>query len=324
MNTLDDIRRPVAEQLKGFEPFFRQQLQSPDKMLAMATNYVFRRKGKQMRPLLVYLAAEAAGGVTAQTRVAATLIELLHNATLVHDDVVDETFQRRGQLSLMGLMGSKVAVLVGDFFLARGLMVAIDAGQTDMLKVITQAVGQLAQGELSQIDHARNLDITEETYYAVIRQKTAVLIEACTRCGAISANADADTATALADYGINLGMAFQIRDDIFDYTPGGLIGKPSLNDIKEQKLTLPLIAALRNATDDERRHLMALVRREPKADNTAALALDIVRRHGGIDYASERIGHFTQQAMQSLQSLQPSEATQSLAALLQYNQKRNS
>lgn len=316
---LKEIQAPVAEHLKRFEPFFDSQLQSPNRLLTLATRYVFRRRGKRLRPLLVFLAAQSAGGVGEGTYAAATLIELLHNASLVHDDVVDETYTRRGQWSLMGLMGSKVAVLVGDFFLARGMEMALDGGHYEILRIVSRAVRDLADGELSQMEHARRLDITEETYYDVIRCKTATLIEACTKAGASSAGADAATVEALAAYGHHLGMAFQIRDDMFDYTPGGLFGKPALNDVKEQKMTLPLIAALRSAPEDERKRLIKLIKSKPKADATAEAAMAMVSAHGGMDYARQKMNDFARMAVADLDKLPQGPAKKALADLVEYN-----
>ncbi len=308
--------------MEGFEDYFRSQLQSPHKLLTLATNYIFRRKGKQLRPLLVFLSAKASGQTCEATYAAATLIELLHNASLVHDDVVDETYTRRGQWSLMGLWDSKVAVLVGDFFLSRGMSVALEGGHYEVLRIVSEAVRNLSEGELQQIEHARRMDMDEETYYDIIRRKTATLIEACTNAGAVSAGADEQTREALTRYGSALGMAFQIRDDIFDYTPGGLIGKPTLNDIKEQKLTLPLIEAMRKATTTERRKLRHEVRLHPQKAQTARLAAEMVDKYDGIEYARESMLRFAQEAKQAIDALKESEAKRSLIDLVDYNTGR--
>lgn len=319
---LKDIQRPVAKHLDLFEPYFRKSLQSPNTLLALATNYVFRRKGKRMRPLLVFLSAMAAGGVQEATYAAATLIELLHNASLVHDDVVDDTYTRRNQWSLMGLWGSKVAVLVGDFFLSRGMSLALEGGHYEILSIVSKAVRDLSEGELSQMEHARRLDITEDAYYEIIRQKTATLIEACTRAGATSAKGDSQTINALANYGNNLGLAFQIRDDMFDYSPETSFGKPALNDVKEQKITLPLLAALRNAPSSESDTLLRHIRRQPKADDTADLAMHLVLSYGGMDYAQQQMRYFASLAIDSLQQLPSSDAKTSLEQLVNFNTSR--
>ncbi len=316
---LKEIQAPVAEHIKAFEPYFDSQLQSPNKLLTLATRHVFRRRGKRMRPLLVFLSAAAAGQVGEGAYAAAALIELLHNASLVHDDVVDETYTRRGQWSLMGLWGNKVAVLVGDFFLARGMEMALDGGHYDILRIVSKAVRDLADGELRQMEHARRLDLTEESYMEVIRQKTATLIEACTRAGATTASSDTAYIDALANYGNHLGLAFQIRDDMFDYTPGGLFGKPALNDIKEQKMTLPLIAALRNASDADRAEMMRLIRRDPKADSTAETALHLVNKCGGMTYAEQKMNEYADMAIKDLAILPNSPAKIALEQLVVYN-----
>ena len=319
---LKEIQSPVAEHIAKFEPYFSRSLQSPNKLLTLATNHIFRRKGKQMRPLLVFLAAQAAGGVTEASYAAAALIELLHNASLVHDDVVDEAYTRRAQWSMMGLWGPRIAVLVGDFFLARGMSLAVEGHHFDILSVVSDAVRDLVEGELSQMDHARKLDTDEAAYYDIIRQKTATLIRACTRAGATSVGAKPSVVDALAAYGEALGMAFQIRDDIFDYQPAGLLGKPVLNDIKEQKLTLPLIAAMQQATEAERRHLLKTVRRNPQSADTVALALKMVTDHNGIALAQEKMELFARKAKDALDFLPPSAARNSLAMLVDFNTKR--
>lgn len=319
---LKEIQAPVSEHLRLFEPYFDKQLQSPNTLLTLATRHIFRKRGKRMRPLLVFLAAQASGGVVDASYAAAFLIELLHNASLVHDDVVDETYSRRSQWSLFGLFGNKVAVLVGDFFLARGMEMALDGGHIETLRIVSRAVRDLADGELSQMEHARKMDITEDAYFAVIRRKTATLIEACTRAGAASAGAAPEVVEALAAYGNHLGLAFQIRDDMFDYTPGGLFGKPALNDVKEQKLTLPLIAALRQAPEAERRALLKMIRRDPKDDATARAALAMVEGHGGMDYARVKMQELAAAAIADLAILPDSPAKRSLVALVEYNMGR--
>ena len=225
---------------------------------------VITRKGKQMRPMLVFLTAKLNGEIGDASYVAATLIELLHTATLIHDDVVDETYQRRGFFSINALWKSKVAVLVGDFFLSKGLSIALDKDQIDVLKVVSHAVTEMSEGELLQIEKSRKLDITEEVYYDIIRKKTATLIAACTKAGALSVSANDERMKAMADFGENLGIAFQIKDDLFDYEKNSLIGKPTGNDIKEKKLTLPLIHALHNTDLKQRKHILSTIRRHHK------------------------------------------------------------
>lgn len=322
MITLSDIRRPIEPEMKNFEPFFVKALRSPNKLLTAITNYIIRRKGKQMRPMLVFLAAKAVGEISDDSYTAATLIELLHTATLVHDDVVDETYQRRGQFSVNAIWNSKLAVLIGDFFLARGLQTAINAKSYKMLKIVSEAVEEISEGELIQLRRADTLDIDEETYYDIIRRKTATLIAACTKCGAISANASDEQAQKLYNYGVNLGIAFQIRDDIFDFEKSNFLGKPSGNDVKERKLTLPLIYALTQATTAERRAVLRAISRDSKSEKTVEAATELVARYGGCDYARKRMEYYSRQATDCLTSFQHSEALQSLHDLVQFNKER--
>ncbi len=321
--TLDEIRRPIEEEMRDFEPFFRKQLQSPNRLLSVVVNYLLRRKGKQMRPMLVFLSAKATGKTSEASHTAAALIELLHSATLVHDDVVDETYQRRGQFSVNAIWNSKVGVLVGDFLLARGLRMALDSNQIDILRIVSEAVGEISEGELLQIYHARKLDVDEAAYYEIIRMKTATLIEACTKAGAYSTGADEATVACMADYGNNLGMAFQIRDDIFDYERKGVFGKPAGNDIKERKMTLPLIYALRQATTSENRQVMRQIARHYKEDKTVNMVCDIVTRYGGIDYAREVMMSYAQKAKDALAPLPDTEAKASLVGMVDFNTIRN-
>ena len=320
--SIDTIKRPIEKEMNDFEPFFRKQLQSPNALLSVITNYLLRRKGKQMRPMLVFLSAKATGTVSEASFSAAALIELLHTATLVHDDVVDETYQRRGQFSVNAIWNSKIAVLVGDYFLARGLQVSLDTRQYEILRIVSDAVREISEGELVQIEHARKLDITEQIYYEVIRKKTATLIAACTKAGAYSSGAAPDVVEALYNYGSNLGIAFQIRDDIFDYEKSDILGKPSGNDIKERKMTLPIIYALSVAPTSERRRMMSLISAHYKEDKTAAEATNFVSKYGGIEYARQKMTEFADKAKKCLALLPDSEAKQSLIDIVDYNTSR--
>ncbi|MCQ2204559.1 MAG: polyprenyl synthetase family protein [Bacteroidales bacterium] len=320
--TLDDIKRPIEKEMADFEPFFRKKLKSPNSLLSIVTNYLLRRKGKQMRPMLTFLAAKATGEISEATYAAATLIELLHTATLVHDDVVDETYQRRGQFSVNAIWNSKVAVLVGDFFLARGLQISLETNQYDVLRIVSDAVSEISEGELFQIEHARKLDITEETYFEVIRKKTATLIAACTKSGAHSTKSSPEVVEAMYQYGMNLGIAFQIKDDIFDFEKSDLLGKPSGNDIKERKITLPLIYALSNAGKKEASEMMKLISKRYKEDETAAKATEFVIAHGGIEYARKKMMEYAEQSKRCLDILPDSDAKSSLCAIVDYNMSR--
>lgn len=320
--TLDEIKKPVEDEMSGFEPFFRKQLKAPNPLLTIITNYLLRKKGKQMRPMLTFLAAKAVGNISESTYAAATLIELLHTATLVHDDVVDETYQRRGQFSVNAIWNSKIAILVGDFYLARGLQVALATNQYDTLRIVSNAVDEISEGELYQIEHARKLDITEETYFDVIRKKTATLIAACTKSGAHSTDASPEVIEAMYNYGLNLGIAFQIRDDIFDYEKSDLLGKPSGNDIKERKMTLPIIHALSQAPVSERRQMMRLIASHYKEDKTVLMATDFAARYGGIEYSRQMMLSYADKAKRCLDFLPDSDAKRSLIAIVDYNTER--
>lgn len=319
---ITEIKQPIANEMVEFEPYFKSALKSPYYLLTLVTNYILRRKGKQMRPMLVFLSAKASGTISDSTYAAATLIELLHTATLVHDDVVDETYQRRGQWSVNALWNSKIAILVGDFFLARGLKIALDGNHYDILRIVSDAVSEISEGELIQIEHARKLDITEESYFEVIRKKTATLIAACTKAGAFASGANQEYIDALYNYGLNLGIAFQIRDDIFDYEKSNLLGKPSGNDIKERKLTLPIIYALNNAPNDEAKEMRKQIRRHYKEDKTAKRATDFVVKHGGLDYSTKKMIEYSQKAKDSLSILPETDAKKALIALIDYNIER--
>ena len=305
-----------------FEPYFRGQLKTKIPLLSIITNYIIRRKGKQMRPMLVFLTAKLHGEITESSFMAATLIELLHSATLIHDDVVDETYQRRGIFSINALWKSKIAVLVGDFFLSKGLLIALDNDQIGTLKIVSNAVKEMSEGELLQIEKSRKLDITEEVYFDIIRKKTATLITACTQAGANSVDADDDKMELMAKFGENLGIAFQIRDDLFDYENSSLIGKPTGNDIKEKKMTLPLIYALHNATSSEKRKILTLVRRHNKNDKKIKEIVAFVKDKAGIKHTEKIMMEYGNRALETLDNYPDSETKESLIELVKYTVKR--
>jgi len=322
MSTLNRIKAPIKEEMSKFEPYFRNQLKTKIPLLSIITNYIIRRKGKQMRPMLVFLTAKLHGEITQPTFMAATLIELLHSATLIHDDVVDETYQRRGIFSINALWKSKIAVLVGDFFLSKGLLVALDNNQIGTLKIVSNAVKEMSEGELLQIEKSRKLDITEEVYFDIIRKKTATLITACTCAGAHSVDADKEKMELMTKFGDSLGIAFQIRDDLFDYENSSLIGKPTGNDIKEKKMTLPLIYALHHASSPERRKILSLVRRHNKNDKKIKEIVQFVKDKGGIEYTKKIMTEYGKQALEILDKYPDSEAKNSLIELVNYTVKR--
>ena len=313
---LKQIKEPISNHLDDFEPFFKKNMGSDIRLLDLITNYIVRRKGKQLRPMLVFLSAGTCGQVNQSTYVAAGMIELLHTATLVHDDVVDEAYERRGFFSVNALWRSKVAVLVGDFILSRGLLVAIENNQFEMLRVISSAVKEMSEGELLQIERSRKMNIDEETYYEIIRKKTASLIASCCANGAISANASAENVNSMYQFGQYLGMAFQIRDDLFDYQPSGLIGKPTGNDIKEHKLTLPLIYALSQSDAAERKRIVRLINSGKKS--SISDVIDFAKSKGGIDYTTQKMLEYRDKAKQTLENFPDSEYKNSLLLLADY------
>ena len=322
MSGTDIIKTPIKEEMKKFEPYFRSQLKTKIPLLDIITNYVLRRKGKQMRPMLVFLAAKLNGTISDATFVSATLIELLHTATLIHDDVVDETYQRRGFFSINALWKSKIAVLVGDFFLSKGLITALDTDQIGVLKVVSNAVKEMSEGELLQIEKSRKLDITEEVYYDIIRKKTATLIAACTRAGALSVEADEKKMEAMKIFGENLGIAFQIRDDLFDYEKNGMIGKPTGNDIKEKKLTLPLIHSLHNVDKKQQRRILSMIRRHHKNEKKVEEIIAFVKANGGIEYTHQRMLEYSEKALNALSIYEESETKEALKTLVDFTIKR--
>lgn len=322
MKATSRIKAPIANEMKEFEAYFKTQLNSNIPLLNIITNYLLRRKGKQMRPMLVFLSAKLNGEPSQSSFTAAGLIELLHTATLIHDDVVDETYQRRGYFSINALWRSKIAVLVGDYFLSVGLSSALKTGQIGVLEVVSDAVKEMSEGELLQIEKSRNLNITEEIYYEVIRKKTATLIAACTKAGAYSVNASEEQLDKMHDFGTNLGMAFQIRDDLLDYEKTNLAGKPTGNDLKEKKITLPLIFVLNQMKNGEKRKILRTIRRNHKNEKKIAEIMQLVKESGGIEYAREKMTLFQNQALEILESYPPSEARESLKELVHYTTTR--
>ncbi len=315
--TLSEIQAPIAPQLKEFERRFREALRSPVPLLDRITFYIVGRRGKQIRPMFVFLAAEVCGGVTDATYTAASLIELLHTATLVHDDVVDDSYERRGFFSINALWKNKVAVLVGDYLLSRGLLISLQSGQYQMLQITSTAVQAMSEGELLQIEKARRLDIDESIYYEVIRQKTASLIAAACQAGAASATTDAEVQQRLFSFGEKIGIAFQIRDDLFDFGTED-VGKPLGIDIKEKKMTLPLIHALRQAGRSERRRIINVIKRYSDDPQRVREVIEFVHRGGGLDYARQVMYRYREEAFTLLHHFPPSVARQSLEELVNF------
>jgi len=320
--SLSAIRSPVEAELKEFRRYFRGAMRSRVRLLDAIIQYLLRQKGKQIRPLLVLLSAKASGRVDESTYRAAALVELLHTATLVHDDVVDDSDKRRGLYSIKALWKNRVAVLVGDFLLSRGLLLALRYKDYELLQVVSEAVRRMSEGELLQIEKARKLDINEETYFRIISDKTASLIASCTQCGATSANADPETRERMRLFGEKLGIAFQIRDDLFDYGQVD-VGKPLGLDVKDKKMTLPLIHALEKAPGPERKKIMKLIRRNRKKPSEVRTILDFVESHEGTAYARASMEKYAGEALELLHDLPDSDALDALRRLVAYTISRS-
>jgi len=323
MSDLGRIRKPVEEEMAQFEAYFGRTMQSKIPLLKIILNYIFRRKGKQMRPLLVFLCARLNGEIGEGAYVAATLIELLHTASLVHDDVVDDASERRGALSINALWNSKIAVLVGDYMLTKGMLISIEKNRFDMLEIASEAVKSMTEGELLQLQKSRKLNIREDDYFLIIKGKTAALIAACTACGARSATSNPDTIQLMKEFGESIGIAFQIRDDILDYEGNGLTGKISGNDIKEKKITLPLIHALEKASIVRKRYILKIIGNRKKTRSDIEEVIRFVSESGGIEYAALKMEQYRDKALAILDTYPESDVKKSLKEFVDYTVSRN-
>jgi len=319
MKITEQIKQPIAHEMELFEKKFYEAMSSKVALLNRITFYIVKRKGKQMRPMFVFLTAKMISGGTINERSyrGASVIELIHTATLVHDDVVDDSNRRRGFFSLNALWKNKIAVLVGDFLLSKGLLLSIDYGDFDLLRIISVAVREMSEGELLQIEKARRLDITEDVYYEIIRQKTATLIAACCSLGAASVNPESEDVEKMRRFGELIGMAFQIKDDLFDYTEDS-IGKPTGIDIKEQKMTLPLIYVLNNCTKQEKSWLINSVKNHNKDKKRVKEVIAFVKNKGGLTYAEQKMGEYREEALQILSTYPASEYKDALNLMVNY------
>jgi len=322
MSALTRIKNPIDTEMDQFEAYFKRTMRSDIPLLNIILNYILRRKGKQMRPLLVFLTAKLNGEIAEPTYVAATLIELLHTASLVHDDVVDDAHERRGALSINALWNSKIAVLVGDYMLSTGMHICVEKARYDMLEIVSEAVKSMSEGELLQIQKARKLNIKEEDYFKIIISKTAALLAACTACGARSVTDDPETIQLMKDFGENIGIAFQIRDDLLDYEGTGLTGKKVGNDIKEKKITLPLIHALEQTTNSNKRHILALVKNRKKTKTEINEIISFVSDYGGMEYAEIKMNQYRDKALAILDSYNDSEVKDSMREFVHYTTSR--
>ncbi|MCL7753924.1 polyprenyl synthetase family protein [Polaribacter sp. Z022] len=319
MKPVELIKLPIKKEMELFEKKFKDSMLSKVPLLNRITYYIVRRKGKQMRPMFVFLVAKMVsdGGFDERTYRGASVVELIHTATLVHDDVVDESNRRRGFFSVNALWKNKIAVLVGDFLLSKGLLLSIDNEDFDLLKLISIAVREMSEGELLQIEKARKLDITEEVYFDIIRQKTATLIAACCGIGAASVGSSNDTIQQMRKFGEYIGIAFQIKDDLFDYTDDK-IGKPTGIDIKEQKMTLPLIYTLNNCSAKEKNWLINSIKKHNKNKKRVKEVITFVKDNGGIEYTTSIMHDYKNRALAILENYPNSEYKSSLITMIDY------
>jgi octaprenyl-diphosphate synthase len=318
---IKEIQTPIAAEMESFEKKFYNAMKSKVMLLDRIMTYIVRRKGKQMRPMFVFLSSGVAGQITETSYRGASLIELLHTATLVHDDVVDDSMFRRGFFSINALWKNKIAVLVGDYLLSRGLLLSVENEDYDLLKIVSDAVREMSEGELLQMEKARNLDITEDVYYDIIRQKTASLIASCCAVGACSGGADIKAIDMMRSFGENVGMAFQIKDDLFDY--GDLeIGKPLGIDIKEKKMTLPLIYALQKSPWLKKKEIIYQIKHKSHKRKVINEIIQYVKDSGGIAYANRKMKGYQKKALKILDNFKDSVYKKSLIELVQFTIER--
>ncbi|MDF3078944.1 MAG: polyprenyl synthetase family protein [Sphingobacteriaceae bacterium] len=321
MLDLNTIKHPISAELDVFEEKFKDSMKSSVPLLDRVTHYIVKRKGKQIRPMFVFFAASLCGGIREATHRGAALVELLHTATLVHDDVVDNAYERRGFFSVNALWKNKIAVLVGDFLLAKGLLLSINNDDFQLLKIVSEAVQQMSEGELLQMEKARKLDIDEKVYYEVIRQKTASLIASCCACGAASAGADKEAVERMRMFGEKTGIAFQIKDDLFDFGTDD-VGKPLGIDIKEKKITLPLIYSLSKASRAEKHRIINLVKNHNEEMDKVAEVIHFVRNSGGMAYAEMQMHRYQEEAFEILNTFPEHESRTGLEQLVRFTTER--
>ncbi len=315
---IKEIKSLIVPEMNEFEQRFKQSMKSETALLDRITHYIIKSKGKQIRPMFVFLSAKLCGGMNDSVYTAASLIELLHTATLVHDDVVDDSNFRRNFFSINALWKNKIAVLVGDFLLSRGLLMSVEKGEFELLRIVSNAVREMSEGELLQMEKARKLNITEEVYFDIIRQKTASLIAACCQSGAHAAGVSKEVSERMRLFGEKVGIAFQIKDDIFDYQVGANTGKPSGIDIKEKKMTLPIIYTLQVASTADRRWIINTVKHHNEDRKRVNTVIDLVINSGGIDYAASVMKNYRNEAIEILHSFEQSEVRNALEGLVQY------
>jgi octaprenyl-diphosphate synthase len=323
MGSLQVIKIPIEQELKDFEPYFRNSLKSEVPLLSVILNYIYRTKGKQIRPMFVFLSAKLFGETNIYSQLAACSVELLHTATLIHDDVVDESYERRGVFSIKALWQNKLTVLVGDYILAKGLLLTLENHKYNFLHLVSRAVQEMSEGEILQIKKSRKPDIDEKTYFEIIRKKTASLIATSMAIGAASVTDDNNIIEKMYQIGQYAGIAFQIKDDIFDYQEKGIIGKPTGNDIREKKITLPLLYLLNKSDSDEKSRILKMVRHKNKNAAKVKELIELVAANGGIEYATRKMTEYKEKAVEGLKEFPDCEARESLIELMNYIIMRN-
>lgn len=315
------IKNVIGDELRIFEEKFSDAVKSQTPLLDRIMKYIIKRKGKQLRPMFVFLSAKLVGPVNESTYRAAALVELLHTATLVHDDVVDESLERRGFFSLNAVWKNKIAVLVGDYLLSKGLLLSTSNDDFEHLHILSDAVKQMSEGELLQIEKSRKLNLSESIYFEIIRSKTASLLSSACAVGAYSTSNDATTTATMKQFGEKVGIAFQIKDDLFDYGTDD-IGKPTGNDIKEKKLTLPLIYTLNKVAAPVKRELIYIIKNQNRDARKVKQVIDVVTEAGGISYATEKMNQYRDEALALLYQFPDSEVRRSLEELVRFTTDR--
>lgn len=323
MSSLEIIQLPIEKELKDFEPYFKESIKSDIPFLSLVIRYILKKKGKQMRPMFVFLSAKILGETNEWTHLAASGIELLHTATLLHDDVVDESYERRGSFSINALWKNKIAVLVGDYILAKGLLNTLEVRKYRFLHLISRAVKDMSEGEILQMRKSRKLDMDYQTYFEIIEKKTASLIATSMAMGAASVTEDDELVEKMFRIGLDVGVAFQIKDDIFDYQSKGILGKPTGNDIKEKKVTLPLLFILEKSSPSERRRILRLVKKKNKNSLKVKELVDLVVTNGGLQFAEEKMNEYRDKAIQQIMELPENAARNSLIELVNYTTTRS-
>ena len=322
MSEIKEIKKPIVDEMNLFENKFKKSLKTTVPLLDKIMHYIIKRKGKQMRPMFVFLCAKLFGETKESAYTAASLIELLHTATLVHDDVIDESNFRRGVFSINALWKNKISVLVGDFLLSRGLLLAVEKNEFELLKIVSHAVKDMSEGELLQIEKTRKLNITEEVYFEIIRKKTAALISACCAAGASSSQTSRENISQMKIFGEKVGIAFQIKDDLFDYTQSPLIGKPTGLDIREKKMTLPLIHTLNQVNKKEKSFIINTIKNDSKNSKKVEQIINLVKENKGLEFAENKMNEYYSESIKLLEKFDDNEAKDSLKKLVEFVVKR--